>query len=59
MISEAPARIMGLADRGRRADGMRADVVAVSQTTRRVEKTLSAVRVAHLSGEFARRAAGA
>jgi alpha-D-ribose 1-methylphosphonate 5-triphosphate diphosphatase len=57
MISEAPARIMGLTDRGRLAEGMRADVVAVNPATRRVEMTLSAGRVAHLSGELARRIA--
>jgi alpha-D-ribose 1-methylphosphonate 5-triphosphate diphosphatase len=57
MISAAPARIMGLGDRGRLAEGMRADVVAVNAKTRRVEMTLSAGRVAHLSGELARRVA--
>jgi alpha-D-ribose 1-methylphosphonate 5-triphosphate diphosphatase len=59
MISEAPARIMGLTDRGRLAEGMRADVVAVNAATRRVEMTISAGRVAHLSGELARRLAAA
>ncbi len=57
MISDAPARIMGLGDRGRIADGFRADLVAVNPLTRRVEMTLSAGRVAHLSGELARRIA--
>ena len=57
MISDAPARIMGLGDRGRIADGLRADLVAVNPLTRRVEMTLSAGRVAHLSGELARRIA--
>jgi alpha-D-ribose 1-methylphosphonate 5-triphosphate diphosphatase len=57
MISQVPARIMGLADRGRLAEGMRADLVAINATTRRVEMTLSAGRVAHLSGELARRIA--
>jgi alpha-D-ribose 1-methylphosphonate 5-triphosphate diphosphatase len=57
MISEAPARIMGLADRGQLLEGQRADLVAVNSETRRVEMTLSAGRVAHLSGELARRVA--
>jgi alpha-D-ribose 1-methylphosphonate 5-triphosphate diphosphatase len=55
MISTAPARIMGLADRGRLAEGLRADLIAMNPETRRVEMTLSAGRVAHLSGELARR----
>jgi alpha-D-ribose 1-methylphosphonate 5-triphosphate diphosphatase len=59
MICEAPARIMGLEDRGRLVLGQRADLVAVNPETRRVEMTLSAGRVAHLSGEVARRFAGA
>jgi alpha-D-ribose 1-methylphosphonate 5-triphosphate diphosphatase len=58
MISTAPARIIGLTDRGRLGDGLRADLVAMNPVTRRVEMTLSAGRVAHLSGEIARRFAG-
>jgi alpha-D-ribose 1-methylphosphonate 5-triphosphate diphosphatase len=58
MVSDAPARIMGLADRGRLAPGMRADVAVMNAETRRVEMTLSAGRVAHLSGELARRVSG-
>ena len=59
MISEAPARIMGLGDRGRLDQGMRADLVAMNPETRRVEMALSAGRIAHLSGELARRVAEA
>ena len=55
MISAAPARIMGLADRGHLGLGARADVVAVNPDTHRVELTLCQGRVAHLSGELARR----
>jgi alpha-D-ribose 1-methylphosphonate 5-triphosphate diphosphatase len=55
MISTTPARIMGLVDLGRLAEGLRADLVAMNPKTRRVEMTLSAGRVAHLSGELARR----
>ncbi len=57
MISQAPARIMGLDDRGRIADGLRADLAVMNPETRRVEMTLAAGRVAHLSGELARRVA--
>ena len=55
MISEAPARIMGLADRGHLGHGARADLVAVNPETHRVELTLTHGRIAHLSGEAARR----
>jgi alpha-D-ribose 1-methylphosphonate 5-triphosphate diphosphatase len=57
MISTAPARIMGLRDRGRLGEGMRADIVAINRDTRQVEMTLSDGRIAHLSGELARRVA--
>jgi alpha-D-ribose 1-methylphosphonate 5-triphosphate diphosphatase len=57
MISSTPARIMGLADRGHLTPGARADLVAVNAQSRRVELTLSAGRVAHLSGDLARRLA--
>lgn len=60
MISTAPARIMGLSDRGQLAPGLRADIVVVNPGTHRVEMTLVGGAVAHLSGELARRvAAGA
>jgi alpha-D-ribose 1-methylphosphonate 5-triphosphate diphosphatase len=57
MISEAPARIMGLTDRGRIAPGLRADLAVIDPATHRVEMTLAQGRVAHLSGELARRLA--
>jgi alpha-D-ribose 1-methylphosphonate 5-triphosphate diphosphatase len=59
MVSSAPARIMGLADRGRLAPGLRADVAVVNPVTRAVEMTLVEGRVAHLSGELGRRAMAA
>ncbi len=55
MVSGAPARIMGLTDRGHLGTGARADVVALHPETHRVEMTLCAGRIAHLSGELARR----
>jgi alpha-D-ribose 1-methylphosphonate 5-triphosphate diphosphatase len=59
MISTNAARIGGLVDRGRLEPGQRADIVVMNPATRRVELTLSAGRVAHLSGEVARRVMGA
>lgn len=58
MISAVPARIMGLNDRGRIAPGLRADFVAVNAETRRIEATISAGRIAHLSGALAGRMLG-
>ena len=58
MISGKPAQIMGLADRGHLGLGARADLIAVSAETRQVELTLSAGRLAHLSGALAARAWG-
>jgi alpha-D-ribose 1-methylphosphonate 5-triphosphate diphosphatase len=55
MISGAPARIMGLADRGHLRAGARADIVVMNPETHRVEMTLTHGQVAHLSGELARR----
>jgi len=55
LISEAPARIMRLTDRGTIAEGKRADLTIVNADTRQVEATLVAGRVTHLTGEAARR----
>jgi alpha-D-ribose 1-methylphosphonate 5-triphosphate diphosphatase len=55
MISGAPARIMGLGDRGHLRVGARADIVVMNPETHRIEMTLANGRVAHLSGELARR----
>jgi len=56
LISYRPAQIMGLADRGHLGHGARADLIAVNAETRQVELTLSAGRLAHLSGALAARA---
>lgn len=58
MISTAPARIMRLTDRGRIERGLRADFVVVDAETRRIEATISAGRIAHLSGGLAGRLLG-
>lgn len=56
LISTRPAQIMGLQDRGHLGLGARADLIAVNLETRQVELTISAGRLAHLSGGLAARA---
>lgn len=51
MISVAPARLMGMHDRGRLDYRARADFVVMNATTREIELTVSAGRLAYLSGE--------
>lgn len=55
LISARPAQIMQLADRGRIAEGRRADLTIINEETRDVEATLVAGRIAHLTGDAARR----
>jgi alpha-D-ribose 1-methylphosphonate 5-triphosphate diphosphatase len=57
-ISTAPARIAGLADRGRLEPGQRADLVVVDPRTRTVEATIAGGCMAHLSGGAAQRFLG-
>lgn len=59
MISTNPARIMRLADRGRIAPGLRADLAIMNAATRAVEGTICAGRISHLSGDLALRLMGA
>jgi alpha-D-ribose 1-methylphosphonate 5-triphosphate diphosphatase len=55
MISTAPARIMGLTDRGTLVPCQRADVAIVNRATRRIEGTIAGGRIAYLSGAVAAR----
>ena len=55
MISAAPARIAGLHDRGHLGIGARADIAVMSRDTHQIEMTLTQGRIAHLTGELARR----
>lgn len=55
MISERPARILRLADRGRLDPGKRADLVVVNQVSRQIEATITGGRLAYLAGEAGRR----
>ncbi|EAQ04729.1 alkylphosphonate utilization protein PhnM, putative [Pseudooceanicola batsensis HTCC2597] len=55
MISETPARILRLPDRGRLDPGRRADLVVVNAATRAIEATIAGGRITHLAGEAAHR----
>lgn len=55
LVSERPARLLGLSDRGRLAPGMRADLVVVEAETRRIAMTLAGGQVSHLAGPLAAR----
>jgi alpha-D-ribose 1-methylphosphonate 5-triphosphate diphosphatase len=57
-VSTVPARIAGLADRGRLDAGLRADLVVVDPATRTVEATIAGGRMAHLAGGAAQRFMG-
>ncbi|MCT8162014.1 alpha-D-ribose 1-methylphosphonate 5-triphosphate diphosphatase [Pseudoruegeria sp. SHC-113] len=59
MISQTPAEIMGLHDRGVIEDGKRADLAIVNAETRVIEATLCEGRLTHLAGEAANRFLGA
>lgn len=58
LISSGPARLMGLDDRGRLEPGLRADLVILDSTTRRVSATMAAGRFSYLSGDIAARFIG-
>lgn len=55
LVSEGPARLLGLEDRGTLALGKRADIVLLDKATLRVAATLCAGRVSFLSGDLAAR----
>jgi len=55
MISTAPARIMGLTDRGQLRPGQRADLVVMNPNTRRIEATIAGGRIQHATRDVARR----
>ena len=54
LVSDGPARVMGWADRGRIAQGLRADLVILDQGDR-VAGTIVAGRVSYLAGALAAR----
>lgn len=53
LVSENPADIMGLPDRGTIAPGKRADLVIMNAQTKRIEATISNGRIAYLAGQAA------
>jgi alpha-D-ribose 1-methylphosphonate 5-triphosphate diphosphatase len=55
MVSCAPARILGLKDRGKLEAGRRADLVVLNPETRAIEAVIAGGRLAHLSGGAALR----
>jgi alpha-D-ribose 1-methylphosphonate 5-triphosphate diphosphatase len=59
LLSERPAEIMRLADRGRLDLGCRADLIVVSRMTGQIEATISAGRLIHLAGHACARFARA
>jgi alpha-D-ribose 1-methylphosphonate 5-triphosphate diphosphatase len=58
IISEVPARILRLPDRGQIAPGKRADLANVHKATRAIEATIAGGRISHLAGEAAHRFLG-
>jgi len=59
LISQNPADILGLHDRGRLSRGMRADFVVMNEKTRAIEATVAGGRLAYLAGNAAARLLGA
>ncbi|MFW8594514.1 alpha-D-ribose 1-methylphosphonate 5-triphosphate diphosphatase [Cribrihabitans neustonicus] len=55
LVSEGPARVLGLVDRGRLAPGLRADIVVLEKESLRVAATLSGGRVSYMAGDVAAR----
>lgn len=55
LVSDGPARVLGLADRGRLEPGLRADIVVMEPDSRRIVATLCGGSVAYLSGAVAQR----
>lgn len=57
LVSEGPARLIGLSDRGALREGLRADLIAIDPETRRVGLTIAGGRITHASGLAAARLA--
>lgn len=55
LVSEGPARVLGLNDRGVLAEGKRADLVMLDAETKRVAATLAGGRISYMSGDIAAR----
>jgi len=55
LISSGPARVLGLADRGRLEQGCRADLVVLEAQTRRVAAVFAGGAVSYVTGDVAAR----
>ena len=55
LVSAGPAQILGLTDRGRLQDGLRADLVILDAQTRQIEATMARGRITYLAGGVAER----
>ena len=55
MVSQNPAEILRLHDRGRLLPGLRADLVVMNADTRMIEATICAGQITYLSGQAAAR----
>jgi alpha-D-ribose 1-methylphosphonate 5-triphosphate diphosphatase len=55
LVSQAPAEILRLTDRGKLEPGRRADLVVMDAASRRIEATISNGCLTYLAGEAARR----
>lgn len=58
LLSQGPAGILGLADRGRIAPGLRADLVILDAASQRLAATISAGRLSYMHGDIASRLIG-
>lgn len=54
LVSDGPARLLGLTDRGRLEPGLRADMIVMDDTDR-IVATLAGGQIAHLTGPVAER----
>ncbi|UWR23147.1 alpha-D-ribose 1-methylphosphonate 5-triphosphate diphosphatase [Sulfitobacter sp. S190] len=55
LVSEGPARVLGLRDRGTFDPGQRADMVILDAADHRVAATIAGGRVSHMTGDIAAR----
>lgn len=55
LVSEGPARVLGMADRGRIETGKRADLVVMDPQTGRIGASFVAGRIAYMAGPIAMR----
>lgn len=58
LVSDGPARLLGLTDRGTLETGKRADILVLDKATQRVAATICAGRVSYMSGDIASRFLG-